>query len=300
MAINSNIKQLLDIANSVKDENLKAGSKERIPTSETFIKKMVTTFGKTVDEVKDSLEILTEVHYIFIITLVQPDPTLFVQGVESYVFADVSILNELKHYTEQRLSQEYERTYYKRKTAFQITRELYPRLKEFNNTQLGRCLNEAVAVEEFIRVITQNAFEYTDSWRKEKLYKMTRSEDDFYTGQEYYDDIDISVPNESGRPREAGNSKWAKAVNAFSIPFLIRIHFRKYEFDVIRKLLVTGKINRMEDLLFIRNSIRDLEKQIDKDTILKYHTEKMTELRRLAQAKINILRKDEQDKISSN
>jgi hypothetical protein len=47
----------------------------------------------------------------------------------------------------------------------------------------------------------------------------------------------------------------------------------------------------MEDLLFVRDQIKALEKLEDRDPILKYHREAMTELRRVAQAKINIMRK---------
>ena len=165
----SNIKILQDIANQIKEEN--ARGRERIPTSESLIKRMMTLHSKSAEDIKFYLEQLKDLHYIFIINIVASDPALFVQGVDSYVYADQNILSELKHYTEQRLTQVYENTYYKRKSGFQIIRELLPKVKEFNNTQLGRCMNEAIMLDEYIRLIATNAFEYTDSWRKEKLYK---------------------------------------------------------------------------------------------------------------------------------
>ncbi len=93
---------------------------------------------------------------------------------------------------------------------------------------------------------------------------------------------------------DPGNSKWSKAVNQFSIRFLIRIHFRKYEFDVVKKLVQTSKISMLDDLVYIRDLLKDLERQLDKDTILKYHLDKIVELRRITQAKINVLRKIQQ------
>ena len=50
----------------------------------------------------------------------------------------------------------------------------------------------------------------------------------------------------------------------------------------------------LDDLIYIRNILKDLEKQLDRDTILKYHLDKIIELRRITQAKINTLRKIQQ------
>lgn len=288
----SNIKILQDIANQIKEEN--ARGRERIPTSESLIKRMMTLHSKSAEDIKFYLEQLKDLHYIFIINIVAPDQALFVQAVDSYVYADQNILNELKHYTEQRLTQIYENTYYKRKSGFQIIRELLPKVKEFNNTQLGRCMNEAIMLDEYIRLIATNAFEYTDSWRKEKLYKLYRDEESSYE-TEYEDENSSGYQSTSERRyMDPGNSKWSKAVNQFSIRFLIRIHFRKYEFDVVKKLVQTSKISMLDDLVYIRDLLKELERQLDKDTILKYHLDKIVELRRITQAKINVLRKIQQ------
>jgi len=288
----SNIKILQDIANQIKEEN--ARGRERIPTSESLIKRMMTLHSKSAEDIKFYLEQLKELHYIFIINIVTADPALFVQGVDSYVYADQNILSELKHYTEQRLTQVYENTYYKRKSGFQIIRELLPKVKEFNNTQLGRCMNEAIMLDEYIRLIATNAFEYTDSWRKEKLYKLYRDEESSYE-TEFEDDSSSGYQSTAERRyMDPGNSKWSKAVNQFSIRFLIRIHFRKYEFEVVKKLVQTSKISMLDDLVYIRDLLKELEKQLDKDTILKYHLDKIVELRRITQAKINVLRKIQQ------
>lgn len=288
----SNIKILQDIAIQIKEEN--ARGRERIPTSETFIKRMMTLHSKSAEDIKFYLDQLRDLHYIFVINIVAADPALFVQGVDSYVYADQNILNELKHYTEQRLTQVYENTYYKRKSGFQIIRELLPKVKEFNNTQLGRCMNEAIMLDEYIRLIATNAFEYTDSWRKEKLYKLYRDEEPTYETDFEEEHSSGTTTSAERRYMDPGNSKWAKAVNQFSIRFLIRIHFRKYEFDVVKKLVQTSKISMLDDLVYIRNTLKDLEKQLDRDTILKYHLDKIVELRRITQAKINVLRKIQQ------
>jgi hypothetical protein len=289
--MSSIIKILQDIANQIKEDNQRG--KERIPTSESFIKRMVQVHDKSPEDIKYYLEQLKETHHIFIFNVVNPDPSLFVQGVEGYVYADQNILTELKYYLESKIGSIYENTFYKKKTFQQIFRELLPKLKEYNNTEMGRALNGAMMVDEFIRIISSNAFEYTDSWRKEKLYKTFREEEPISSGSSFEDPgFSDHSKVESSRPKEIPNSKWARTVNQFSTKFVLRIHFRKYEFDVVRKLIMTGKINNIEDLLYIRNFIKEMELMKDKDPILKYHIEKMTELRRICQAKINIIRKN--------
>jgi hypothetical protein len=290
----SHIRTLQDIANQIKEENQKG--KDRIPSSETFIKKMMTQHSKSSEEIFAYLEQLRELHFIFVISLVQPDADLYLQAINGYVYADPIILNEVKHQSEQKLVAAYENTLYKRKSAFQITRELFTKVKEFNNTPLGIALNETVMIEEYIRIISANAFEYSDSWRKEKLYKLFKDESGVTSFDEFSETEESSgnANPEKHRYVDPGNSKWSKAVNQFSIEFLVKIHFRKYEFDIVKKLINTSKITMIEDLMFVRNTLKDLEKNLDKDTILKYHLDKIIELRRIAQGKINIIRKVQQ------
>jgi len=302
--MNPNVKIALDIATYIRDENLKG--KERIPTSETLIKKMVQLHDRGPDDINLYLERLQEAHYIFIFNVVNSDPSLFVQAVQAYVYADAGVINELRHYTEQKLAQIYESTFYKKKSGINVLRELSSKIKEYNNTDLGRALNELMMLEEYARVISANAFNYADSWRKEKLLKLFR-EDEMY--KDFEIDIEPSSREQtsvvfttpkpetsttlSKRPQiTPGTSKWQRAVSQFSVKFLLRIHFRKYEFDIVRKLILIGKITELSDFIFIRDYIVELEKMKDKDPILKYHLTQMTELRRLAQAKINVIRKN--------
>ncbi|MEM4271030.1 MAG: hypothetical protein QXO70_02970 [Candidatus Pacearchaeota archaeon] len=301
------LKVALEIANTIREENLRG--KDRIPTSETLIKKLVQTYDVDPDSIFQLLNKLQEAHYIFIFQVVQADPSLFVQAVEAYVYADQSVLSELKFYCENKLAQTYEGTFYKKKSAINIVRELISKLKEYNNTPLGRALNEYRMVEEFGRIVASSAFDYTDSWRKEKLIKLLKEGDEFKdfeieiesSAKEEIPTINTSYRNEnfSFQKQPLQGSKWQRAVSQFSVKFLLRIHFRKYEFDVVRKLIMTGKITELEDFIFIRDSIKKIETLVDKDPILKYHVDKLRDLRRLAQAKINIIRKNQNGTKSS-
>jgi len=280
------IKTILELAEQIKIENTK--SKDRIPSSDTFVRRMSAYFSRTDDEIRKFLNDLKDCHYIFLVNIVQGDANLYVKSVDAYVYAEPSILADLKRFADKKLETVYEGTFYKRKSAFQIVRELFTKVKEYNNTPLGRAINEAVMTEEYHRLITSNPYEFTDAWRKERLFKMYKEEeDDESKDKNSPRAVDqIKKNNTDVNP----NSRWGKAINQFSIEFLVRIHFRKYEFDVIKKLVVSGKINREEDLKYVRDTLKLMETRLDQDTALKRYLNEMIELRRLAQGKLNLLK----------
>ena len=293
-SISNSLKQIQEIAYYIKEENVRG--KERIPTSENLIKKFANQFERPPEEISKFIEQLIETHTIFSFNVVSEDPSLFVQAVNGYVYAEQNLVTDLKHNCEIKLSNMYETMFYKKKPGSQICRELYPRINEYNNTDIGKTIYEVYHLTEFQKVIQANAFEYTDTWRKEKLLKLFRTEVEATNPQNA---LDIMNKMETLKPKEVINSKWGRAVNQFSVKFLIRIHFRKYEFDVVKKLLMTSKITSTEDFYFIRNTVKQLEKMDNGDPILKYHTDKLLELRRLAQAKINIANKNKTEGVSS-
>ncbi len=285
------MKVALELAELVKKENLEG--KEKIPTSDTFIRVWASLLSRTEEEVRKLLTTLRDCHYIFIVNIVAPDPNLFVYGEEAYIFAEVEILNELKRKAEENLERLYESSNYKRKSSFQISRELFPKIKEYNNTPLGRAINVVVMLEEFTRILTSTNYEYTEQWRLNKIQEIYKDE----TGAAEELSASINAP-ESKRAvdniqeghRDKIDPSWSKATQHFTVEFLLRVHFRKYEFDIIKKLIQSGKIKDQKELKFIRDTLLLMETRTDVDRLLKRYLDDMTELRRYCQAKLNILR----------
>ncbi|TGL57937.1 hypothetical protein EHQ58_11075 [Leptospira ognonensis] len=285
------IKIALELAELIKKENIEG--KERLPASDTFLRVWSSNFSRPEEEIRKILLALRDCHFIFIVNIVAPDPNLFVYGEEAYIFTEVEIINDLKRQAEENLERLYESSNYKRKSAFQISRELFPKIKEYNNTPLGRAINVVVMLEEYNRIILSSSFEYTDQWRKNKLQ-------DFYKDEEgaieelapslVTSDPKRAVDSINEGTKEKIDPSWSKATQNFSVEFLLRVHFRKYEFDIIKKLIQTGKIKEEKELKFIRDTLILMETRTDVDRLLKRYQEDMTELRRYSQAKLNMLR----------
>ena len=83
------------------------------------------------------------------------------------------------------------------------------------------------------------------------------------------------------------SGQWGKAVDRYGVQFLLRIHFRKYEFEKVRWLLRTGKVAREEDVRFIRDTIRTMEGRVNVDLKLGRFLKDMADIRRIAQMKLN-------------
>lgn len=290
------IKVCLELAEMIRKENLE--SREKIPTSDTHLRVWSSQLSRSEEDLRKLLTALRDSHYIFIVSIVAPDPNLFVYGEDAYVFAEPFILNELKRHSEETLEKLYEASNYKRKSAFQITRELFPKIKEFNNTPLGRSINLSVMLEEFQRMLTAQSYEYTDQWRRTKLQEIFK--DEVIASEELanaaikdYDPTKRAVDQlKEQTPKEKVDQNWVKAKENFSTEFLLRVHFRKYEFDVVKKLIQSGKLKDEKDIKYVRDTLQLMENRMDQDNLLKRYATEMVELRRYAQAKLNLLRQN--------
>ncbi|EMP07703.1 hypothetical protein LEP1GSC124_0437, partial [Leptospira interrogans serovar Pyrogenes str. 200701872] len=160
----------LQIASEIRKVNLRED--QRIPTSDTFIKELMSLFSREPDELRNILETLRTAKIIFIIKIVLPDDKtsrMNDPGVDAYAYADLKILNDLKYYSEKKLERLYEATYYKKKSPSTITRELFPKIRELNNTPMGRMVNIAVMLEEYIRMMNNNPNEFQEEFRTQAI-----------------------------------------------------------------------------------------------------------------------------------
>lgn len=289
------IKICLDLADMIRKENLE--SRDKIPTSDSHLRIWSSQLARSEEEIRKLLTALRDSHFIFLVSIVSPDPNLFVYGEDAYVFAEPFILNELKKHSEETLEKLYEASNYKRKSAFQITRELFPKIKEFNNTPLGRAINLSVMLEEFQRMLTAQSYEYTDQWRRNKLQEIFK--DEVLQAEELANNANFRENDPTKRavdqlkdqaPKEKIDSNWVKAKENFSTEFLLRVHFRKYEFDIVKKLIQSGKLKEEKDIKYVRDTIQLMESRMEQDNLLKRYANEMIDLRRYAQAKLNMLR----------
>ncbi|EMY04961.1 hypothetical protein LEP1GSC029_0173 [Leptospira interrogans str. 2002000626] len=221
----------LQIASEIRKVNLRED--QRIPTSDTFIKELMSLFSREPDELRNILETLRTAKIIFIIKIVLPDDKtsrMNDPGVDAYAYADLKILNDLKYYSEKKLERLYEATYYKKKSPSTITRELFPKIRELNNTPMGRMVNIAVMLEEYIRMMNNNPNEFQEEFRTQAIEDLLLSTGDTSKTPDRQTPLSNSFgPNLSQRATDRmeiptninPNSPWGRMVSKFSIDFYL-------------------------------------------------------------------------------
>ncbi|PJZ54595.1 hypothetical protein [Leptospira adleri] len=298
----------LEIASEIRKVNLQ--DDEKIPTSDTFVKELMALYSREPEDLRNIIEALREAKVIFVIKIVLPEERankMSDPGVDAYAYADLKILADLKYYAEKKLERLYEATYYKKKSPSLIARELFPKIRELNNTPIGRIVNIAVMLEEFIRMMNNNPNDFQEEFRTQALEEILVSKGSSPSeGKDIGEETPANsfssafspVPSQRATDRMGDplnnvnpNSPWGRMVSKFSIDFLLRVHLRKCEFETIRRLIITGKVGEAEHLRLIRESLLKMEKNIHVDKVLASYLEEMVELRRLTQRKLNLLGK---------
>jgi hypothetical protein len=268
---------------------------EAIPTSDIIFRKYLNDLVYSEDMARYYLKLLAESNFIFMIQIVKPDTVLRIPGIDGYVVAELDIIEKLLAVYNQRLVTIYEAEKRKLAGVETIIRELMPKVKELNNTPLGKVLNICIMLEQFTRIINERPDHFQDAYRISKLKQFIPEEDEFKEPEEEHEKIqqvqerrravDTEEYQQLSKMNLTGN--WAKAVEQFGVQFLIRVHLRKYEFDVLKKLLLQKRIAREEDLIFLRDSLRKMEERSLFNPELKKYLNEIKELKRIVQIKIN-------------
>lgn len=289
---------LLKIKDRIRDVNIKI-YEDSIPTSDIVYRQVLYDIVPSSDLTNYYLKLLAEANYIFIINIVKPDINLKIPGIDGYVVSEKPILESLLGEYKKRLEHIYEVEKRKSSGADTIIRELIPHIKDYNNSSIGKVLNICIMLDQFLRLIEENPQKYSE---ETKLYllkqllpeeKITYTKSDFESIeneqniqiQEKKRAVDTEEYKELSKMNLAGN--WGKAVKQFGVQFLIRVHLRKNEFGILKKLLLQKKIAKEEDLLFLRDSLRKIEENYLLNKELKTFINEIKELKRIVQLKLN-------------
>jgi hypothetical protein len=285
---------LLRIRDRIKEINNNV-YEEAIPTSDIMFRKYLNDLVYSEDMARYYLKLLAESNFIFVVQIVKSDTVLRIPGIDGYVVAELDIIEKLLAVYNQRLVTIYEAEKRKLAGVETIIRELMPKVKELNNTPLGKVLNICIMLEQFTRIIHERPDHFQDAYRISKLKQFIPEEDEFKEPEEEHEKIqqveerrravDTEEYQQLSKMNLTGN--WAKAVEQFGVQFLIRVHLRKYEFDVLKKLLLQKRIAREEDLIFLRDSLRKMEERSLFNPELKKYLNEIKELKRIVQIKIN-------------
>ena len=101
--------------------------------------------------------------------------------------------------------------------------------------------------------------------------------------------VDVIDQEQYSRVRE--RLAWSDATRIFDPQFLMRIHFRKYEFKMVFRLVHEGKVKEKKDLDYIEATLTKIEGNVARDPKLKDHLKEIQELKKLVSEQISKLKK---------
>lgn len=276
-----------------------------IPHSDVFYKDMESLYGLTKSELDIIISILKESHKILVMEISREDKNRNLERVLGYVDADLVTLQKLKDIFHRALADDYEKENGRKKTAHQIIRELIPRLRYINHTPLGRLLNKAIMLDEYIHMLEKDYREYTEEWKDDNMQiqldinsellrdfnEKKKPEDPAVPEVPAVEDEPVEKPEtESSRavdmPRhreymeQVNSASVNKLLQIYGVDFFFRVNLRKYNFVFISQALDTGVIDRKKDLIDLKEMLKTVKGNIASDNELEKHYDEIMSLDR--------------------
>lgn len=275
-----------------------------IPHSDVFLKEMEALHGLSRSEIEVILSILKESHKIMIMEISREDKSRNLEKITGYADSDLITLQKLRDVFHRALTEDYEKDTGKKKTAHQIIKELIPRLNYINHTPLGRVLNKAIMLEEFVRLIEKDYKEYTEEWKELNLQVQLDINSSLLNGFEVLrkkkdkpEEVEVKkAPVNKREPQayvravdtplhdefmtQVNSASVNKLLQIYGVDFFFRVNLRKCNFEYISQVLDTGVIDRRADLMLLRDMIKTVKNHLGVDAELESHYDEIMSLDR--------------------
>jgi hypothetical protein len=286
-----------EIFNWIKKENAK-DSLGSIPHSDTFAKQIMAAMGVPESELKKIIDILKESHKILVFEISKEDPLHNLKKTEAFVEADLMTIARLKNFFQKKLMEEYENKYSKRLNVHQIIKEIFPNIRMLNNTPLGYIANKAIMLEEYENLLEKEYQYYSETWKDNRLQELTVENREFFTETKKKGpggDNDTIIKEKQTDPSKrraidsdeysnfaARQSKESikKLLQIYGVDFFFRVHLRKYDFDIIIAAIEIKEIDRKSDLRLLKEMIKKIKLNFERDPELEKHEDKLYKLER--------------------
>jgi F0F1-type ATP synthase delta subunit len=298
-------KMLDDITAEIQRKNKEIGP-HAIPHSDQLAKFIQSSLGIPAESGRLAIRLLLESHRILSMEIVADDQSHKIERVEGYITADLTIITQLKHYFQDLLCQLYEKQFHKRLMIHQLIKELFPIIKTFNNTELGQIANKAIMLNEYERMVDRDFEHYSTEYQEKTLVEIATRERFDYTpkiasikgiihsesafpvhdtapaanpvGNSFNRAIDSHVYKEFAEKKD--HYPIQRILNIYGIDFFLKVNFRKYQFDQIRKLVDDKQITRRDDLIAVKTMLDTIKQHLFVDKELERRREDIYSLER--------------------
>ncbi len=288
-----------ELYEEIQKKNAEKGA-QCLPHSDEFIPRISAVMGIKNEQVRQILKILINAHMIFSFEITHQDAVRNIPRVEGYVVTDLNILRKLKSFFQEELVTQFSQQFHKNIMVHQIVKEIFPIIKSLNNTPLGEVANKAIMLEELEKLMEKNFGEFTEDWKSRQL-QLEMSKANLASGdkkkvegdrkpEERQSTVSDKKTATLGRAVDseqygdfiAKNKKYplSRILNIYGVEFFLKVNLRNCNFSYLAKLVNDRQISRRSDLMLLRDMIRTIKLNMDRDDTLKKHSEDIYNLER--------------------
>ncbi len=276
-----------------------------IPHSDELIKFISSSEGISKEQIVSIIEILKKSNMVLSFEILKEDQNRGFDSIYGYVDADLKTIQRLKTIFQYALVEIYKKEKGISTGAYQIIKEIFPRLNQIKGSQFGNIANKAIMLDEFEKLIEKHYNEYTDTWKKNLLEKNIK-------------DSSVRIETPGGKTAEikdkpAGKGNTArravdtkeyndftdasrkyslnKVLNIYGVNFFFRVHLRKYEFEIVKNVIEKRIINNKSDLLQLKNMLEKLKSNFQKDKKLESYSHEIRDLERTVKRALHFKRR---------
>jgi len=299
-------RKLLDeVYEEIKRNNLEEGEK-MVPHSDEFIKYLTASMGVSEDMVKRLIKILINSHMIFSFEVVHQDEIRNIPQIEGYVITDSTIIRNVKNYYQRQLVMLYSKQFKKDLMVHQVVKEIFPIIRTLNNTGLGKVANKSIMLEELEKLLDKDFQQYTSDF-KEKQLEVELSKANFDLDDKKKSHGPGIAKTESNASATAGVSNsieqkgmgravdskryqdfvskknkypLQRIINIYGMDFFLKVNLRNHQFTYLKQLIEDNQIQKRSDLLLLKDLLRVVKMNADRDDQVQKHIEDVYALER--------------------
>ncbi|MDV6236057.1 hypothetical protein CH379_010525 [Leptospira ellisii] len=289
----------ITLAQIILDKIKKENENQQIPTNTDLYYHFRSTLNLSEKKITKILNFLKDSNCIFVLNLKKQNPNFSVPGLDAYVVADAFLIDSLFSKFHKNLELQYNAMYRKSLGYQQILARILDEIATIQNQTILELFTFCVLFEDIKKMMKAHPNRYEETERIKTLKELIRESEtplSFNPERNYNsaEPVSISVifePEEpvsvveenAAEPTNKTKTKWELMAELYSIPFLLRIHFRKKEYAVIQQLLLSSKIKAATDLKMIAVSCSNL---LSKTTLESHLRLELNNLRNLAMKRL--------------
>ncbi|MCG6168953.1 hypothetical protein LFX25_13975 [Leptospira sp. FAT2] len=287
------------LAQIIQDKIKKENENFQLPTNTDLFYHFRSTLNLSEKKISKILAFLKDSNCIFVLNLKKQNPNFSLPGLDAYVVADSYIVESLFTKHQKELELQYNAMYRKSLGYQQILSRVLDEISTIQNQSVLELFSFCILLEDIRKMMKLHPERYEESKRIATLKDMIRDSetplsfnpDRNYSSSEpvsistiYIEpqtemDVDLRAEEHQSKPK----TKWELMAELYSVPFLLRIHFRKKEYSIIQQLLLSSKIRTAEDLKMVAVTCSNL---LSKTTLEATLRMELNNLRNLAMKRL--------------